>query len=196
MRFESFWAVDFAKFMAPSPPPFAKPVDPETFRATARRTAAKVSGGAGAVRQAGHEVAPALPDDGPGSLFETPIQVIGPAIGQSLARRPKSDTGPWYPPRRRLLPATRYGRAQRYSGRTQCPNPHASGPARGDRSRFSTSKSGAGTRSGYRRGVSLSPVPAPHIPAFSEADGCRSTIRHRCDRTPRNYHKAVAIALP
>ncbi len=165
-RLESFRASGFAKHLALGlPPAFAKSVMPEAFQATIRDAAAMAPGGAGAVRRAGIEVAPALPGDGPGSHSGSGITVpFSPETARpdrGPVHRPESDTGACYPPRRTSARATPPGPDQRYSAPMPCETPHAPEAARGDRSRIPALLPEAGTRSGNRRDVSLSPVPAP-----------------------------------
>ena len=184
-RFESFCAPGFAKHLAPCLTPVsAKPVLFRTFKATARCAAAMVTGGAGVVRQAGTEVAPALPGGDPGSSFFAASSHAAKKLDIRRVKRRESDAGLCCRLRRQTLRAAFPGSGPRYSAPAQCVVPHASWEARGDRSRFLAFGPETGTRSGNRRDVSLSPVPAPQP---------RPAIAGPFQAAPRNYHKFVAI---
>lgn len=191
VRFESFRDAGFANFTAPPALSLAQLVKPGTFKATVRYAAAMASGGAGAVRRAGTEVAPALPGGGPGIVL-----VMSPQTARVPVGRQKSDTAPCYPAHRRLTDAIAHGKGQRYFVRMRCAVMRASRIVRGDRSRFPTFGPAAGTRSGYRRDVSLSPVPAPQPfrPSRIGVGAIRHGGRQQDKCPPRNRREIVAIA--
>lgn len=136
-------------------------------KATDQDAAAMASCGAGAVERTGSVVAPALFADGPGLSCALPLSTLQrlpisrpPAC--TPPRRPQSVMAPCYPPRgskaRSLLQGGRDRAISVSPGR-----PPRLPDARGDRSRHQPSWP-AGTRSGDKREVSLSPVPASHLP--------------------------------
>jgi hypothetical protein len=148
------------------PAPILTEHGPVVPKATVQGVAAMASDGAGAVVRAGSVVAPVLLGDGPGTVHYPDSGGI---------ESPQTDTGVRYLPRRQTL-------AARVSIRTRTLVGCASGPVRGDRSFHRPSRPEDGTRSGDRRDVSLSPVPASHIarPNRDACDNAPSRIRRLC----------------
>lgn len=139
-------------------PPASSVVEhgPDAFKATVRVFSAKNPYGAGTVVRAGSVVAPALLGDGPGTS----------SAGRSgrIADGPGIDTSACYPARVIFLairPATADARVSSRTAALRTLRRRGSGTVRGDRSRHRP-QGQAGTRSGDRRDVSLSPVPASH----------------------------------
>lgn len=150
----------FADLSAPLAP-FTATHGPDAFKATVRDPAAKGSCGAGAVDRAGSVVAPVPFADGPGIGKEIARNALH-TSDNFLIWSPQNDTSAWYFAHRQLMRRLKRAFGQKVSFRTCRFSRGASGPVRGDRSRKPL-RWAAGTRSGDRRDVSLSPVPASHI---------------------------------
>lgn len=163
-------AARFTSLPAPPAPILVMP-GPVVSPAAVEDAAAMVSeNGAGAVVRAGFVVAPVLLGDGPGTVRRPDDYGIG---------SPQTDTAVRYLPRCRAI-------AERVSIRTRAPRGSASGPVRCDRSFHRPSRPAEGTRSGDRRDVSLSPVPASHNPRPK---------RDACDNPPSRICR-LCVAMP
>lgn len=171
-------AAGFADLMAPPASPSAMSGRPGAWRAAVRRTAAMVWAGTGAVDRAGNEVAPALLGDGPG-FASRPVASIDP----STYWRPGTDTNACYPAGLRPRSTMTFGVAQSSLLRSARQPAQASRSHRGDCSRHRPMRPEAGTRSGYRRDVSLSPVPASQ-PSAPRRPCRRDNAPLACDNSP------------
>ncbi len=156
---DTFRAAGFTSLTAPPAPILVKPA-PAVSMATVPGHPARMPGGAGIVVRAGSVVAPVLLGDGPGTPF---------AMGRDCSvtgktQSPQTDTGVGY------LPPSRSHRGNdgaRVFTRMPVASGAASGSVRGDCSLHRPFRPPEGTRSGDRRDVSLSPVPASHIARFA-----------------------------
>lgn len=151
----------FADLSAP-PAPFPATCGSAAFEATVRDPTAKGSRGAGAVDRAGSVVAPVPFAGGPGTIRNEITQNALHASDNFLIRSPQNDTSAWYLPHRQVAERPKRASGRKVSSRILRFSRSTSGPIRGDRSRRPLWWA-AGTRSGDRRDVSLSPVPASHI---------------------------------
>lgn len=151
----------FADLSAP-PAPFPATCGSAAFKATVRDPSAKGSRGAGAIDRAGSVVAPVPFAGGPGTNRKEITQKALHASDNFLIDSLQNDTSAWYLPRQQLIGRLKRAYSQKVSSRTRLFWRLMSGPVRGDRSRHPLQWA-AGTRSGDRRDVSLSPVPASHI---------------------------------
>lgn len=171
-------AARFTNHQAPPAPGLPKH-GPVVSPATVKGAAAMASDGAGAVVRAGSVVAPDLLGDGPGTVHDPDrIQI----------RSPQTDTGVRYLPLSHTAAPAWGELGARVSTRTRSrAMRRASGPVRGDRSFQRPSRPEEGTRSGDRRDLSLSPVPASHIPRPNgdTRDNPASRIRRVCVAQPR-----------
>jgi len=149
--------------MAAPPALHVAETGPAALKATVRGTTAKVPRGAGAVVRAGSVVAPALLAVGPGITCRR--NIVSKNIRRSdylWIQSPQIDIRAHY--RAHHRPAATHG-AGRDTGNSARVLPFVqriTGPVRGDCSRQLPFGPKAGTWSGDRREVSLSPVPAPH----------------------------------
>lgn len=170
---DTYRAAGFASLPAPPAPILARSV-PWVSAVTVQGTAAMVPDGAGAVVRAGSVVAPVLLDDGPGTSPVTmPVfaTVNGGTIKGHLSIRSsatrvqaslQTDITVRY-----LQPSRTAHRRPTHGTRVspRMPPPARPGMVRGDCSLHLPFGATEGTRSGDRRAVSLSPVPAPQFPA-------------------------------
>lgn len=161
---ETLRAADFASLPAPPAPILAK-YGPAASRVTVTGAAAKAPDGAGAVDRAGIVVAPVPLADGPGIAGPSPPAL--PPRGVSSDRgsirlstsSPQSDTGALYSRNRDSGCPPIALTSARVSDPVGPPSRRLPVSVRGDRSRLQPFVAGAGTRSGDRRDVSLSPAP-------------------------------------
>jgi hypothetical protein len=157
-------------------------------KATDQDAAAMASCGAGAIERTGSVVAPALFADGPGLPCRLPLSARAPAP----ICRPQTVMAACYSPRCRavrwLTPEPFGALGFRKTPVSPCRRVRPQ-DVRGDRSCHQPSWP-AGTRSGDKREVSLSPVPASHIPARHRRR--RATLDCRHDNRPRIRHSPMA----
>lgn len=179
---ETHRAAGFASLPAPPAPILAK-CGPAASRVTVTGAAAKAPDGAGAVDRAGIVVAPVPLADGPG------IAGLEINVSKTVRRRNtlstyglQSDTGRCYSRSRQSGSPPYAQTAVRVSEPVRASSRRHPVSARGDRSRHQPFPAGAGTRSGDRRDVSLSPVPAAQ------------TSRHRNTQAPTRQARVVATA--
>jgi hypothetical protein len=168
-------------------------------KATDQDAAAMASCGAGAVERTGSVVAPALFADGPGLSCSLRLSVQG---GRPICRLQTVMTA-CYPPRgqtvewltARPFDQNPFGAAARRAIRVSPCRHLRPQDVRGDRSRHQPSWP-AGTRSGDKREVSLSPVPASHTPVRPPVRHHRLSapypLDHRHDNRPRICRARVA----
>jgi hypothetical protein len=186
---DTYRAAGIASLTAPPAPILATPV-PCASRATVPGIPARMPDGVGAVVRAGSVVAPVLLDDGPGS-----VPIMGTATRRIIAwpieYRPfiRPSTTQVKPSLQtditvRYLARSRSTHGERVSPRTVPLARRRSGMVRGDRSLHLPLGAPEGTRSGDRRDVSLSPVPAPQsappAPRFTQPSRiCRRCVAKR-----------------
>ncbi len=164
----------FAKHPAP-PASLPAPHGFAAFKATVRGSAAMEPLGAGAVGRAGSVVAPAPLVDGSGIVLSNAPNIQWLDISGILSLQ--TDTSACYSRRNRPEKPDDEAFGPRDSRWTRRINARASASVRGDRSRHLL-RQATGTRSGDRRDVSLSPVPASHQPAIGRpCDNRPSRIR-------------------
>jgi hypothetical protein len=179
-------AARFTSLTAP-PAPILVTHGPVVSMATVQGAAAMASDGAGAVVRAGSVVAPVLLGDGPGTSHHGPNPKIGHSsvIGEIISL--KIVTGMLYWPRCQATGAGVSQNGTRISVPSGVLLQRLFGTVRGDRSLHRPPWSAKGARSGDRRAVSLSPVPASHIQRFAAAPDescCRALLPSRIRRVP------------
>jgi hypothetical protein len=171
------------------PSPYAPPAPGLATQApvvapTTAPGAALAPSGAGAVVRAGTVVAPVPPGDGSGTVHHP---------RDTTAASPQTDTGLRYLPRNRSAMPCIVAGGLKVSIRAVAPMRCVPRPVRCDRSLHGPPRPGAGTRSGDRRDVSLSPVPASHsspatndkgLGASSPSGGISARIRRLCMAQP------------
>jgi len=160
-------------------------------KATDQDAAAMASCGAGAVERTGSVVAPALFADGPG----LPCLLLLFARALRPICRPQTVMTACYPPRGRMMrwltPDPLGAVRPRATSVSPCKGLRPQ-DVRGDRSRHLPLWP-AGTRSGDKREVSLSPVPASHTPARHRRRlATRRRLDHKHDNRPRICRARVA----
>lgn len=163
---DTYRAACSASLQAP-PAPILVDREPIVSTATVQGLPARRPDGAGIVVRAGSVVAPALLGDGPGTASGNAGRAISVKPQVFDGQSPRIETIARYLPHRRRTAVQWNALAGSPGERNSTPVlaffRHGRGMVRGDRSSRRPSRPKGGTRSGDRREVSLSPVPAPQL---------------------------------